>query len=343
MTTDPNLDTSKAATVSASRDGEELKEMSFLNESVDDLSDDEPSDDGDMDPIGNTGSDAGTKNDSSQGGSGDDEDKMEFTPEMTRSIFRLRVAVVLVLIASGVLTFVVYSIIKSSETEGFELSYEGASSKVLEAFQGIVTEKFQAVTSLAIAATAHAIDHVDKWPMSTLSWFQDRAGAARRQSGALFAGLVPLVTFEQRDAYENYTARDPKGWIQEGLDTQAHWDPLVLGINLPTAVEKVHPGYIVGDDWELGLVRDEGYGPYFPIWQASPILNDVVNFNLGSIPLWMEEIKTTTRDRALIVGRTITPPLGKSRCPPKLLLCPPPYYIQILTGLIACINIDNIR
>jgi hypothetical protein len=321
MTT--NLDTSKTTSPFDSKESDELKEMAFLNhESGDELSVDlseSPSADG-TDDLANTGSDlASNKNDSS---GDDDEDKIEFTPEMTRNIFRLRAAVVVVLVAAGVITGIVYSIIKGKETEDFELNYEGASSKILEAFQGIVTEKLQAVTSLAIAATAHSLDHDDHWPMSTLSFFQDRATATRMQSGSLFVGMVPMVTIAQREMYENYTVQDPKGWIQEGLDAQAHWDPTALRVNLPLMAENVHPGFILADDWELGIVKDEGYGPYFPVWQASPIVNCMVNFNLGSIPIWVEEIATSMRDQALIVGRLLTPPPGTSSGLTKLLdLC----------------------
>lgn len=99
----------------------------------------------------------------------------------------------------------------------------------------------------------------------TLSSFQERAQAARKQSGTLFTSIVPLVEYEQREAWENYTLHDPDGWIQEGLDYQKKWNPIKLGVSLPNIPSDVHPGYIVQDDWELGFIRDEGYGPYFPV------------------------------------------------------------------------------
>ena len=99
----------------------------------------------------------------------------------------------------------------------------------------------------------------------TISSFQQRAAAARKQSGTLFTSIVPLVTYEDREAYENFTKQDEGGWIQEGLDFQKSWDPVKLGISLPNRPSDVHPGYIVQDDWELGFIRDEGYGPYYPV------------------------------------------------------------------------------
>ncbi|CAB9528546.1 Receptor-type guanylate cyclase gcy [Seminavis robusta] len=243
----------------------------------------------------------------------EEDEKIKFTPEMTRNVFRLRMLVIVVLfIAAGVVSFVVFSVSNGGEIEEFESNYEGTATKVLEVFQGIFTEKLDAVASLAIATTAHSVDHKDHWPFSTLSFFQERATAARKQSGTLFTAVVPLVTYEDRDAWENYTRVDPVGWIQEGLDAQDQWDPMRLGVSLPSYAGTVHPGYIVHDDWELGLIRDEGYGPYFPIWAASPVVKGLVNFNLGSLPTWLEEIATSMQKNAVVIGRMLTPPPGNA-------------------------------
>jgi hypothetical protein len=240
------------------------------------------------------------------------EEKIRFTPSMTRNVFRLRLLVFLVLLMAAIaVSFVVYYVTKGGETEEFEASYQGTASKVIEVFEGIITEKLDAVASLSIAATAHSSDHVAEWPLFTLSYFQERAMAARKQSGTLFTSLVPIVAYEEREAWENYTVDDPEGWIEEGLEVQQQWDAMTLGVSLPSWSGGVHPGYIMYDDWESGMVRDDGYGPFFPLWQTSPLLKGLVNFNLASLPQWYDEILTCLEKRVVVIGRTLTPAPGK--------------------------------
>lgn len=141
--------------------------------------------------------------------------------------------------------------------------------------------------------------------------FQQRAEAARKQSDALFTSIVPIVNNEEREEWENYTEADPYGWIQEGLDYQEQWNPIQLGVSLPSFAGDVHQGYIEADDWELGLSRDESYGPYFPIWETSPLLKGMVNFNLGSLPQWKTEIAATMEKDLAVIGRKLTPAAGK--------------------------------
>jgi len=242
----------------------------------------------------------------------DDDKKDQFTATETIYVFRLRVLVILVLMmAATAVSVVVYKITKGGEKEDFESSYEGAATKVVEAFHAIATDKLEAVASLSIAATASSIDKKDVWPFSTLSFFQERATAARKQSGLLFTSIAPMVKHDIKETWENYTVQDPEQWIPLALESQDAWDPFTLGVSLPSFPGDVHPGYILRDDWELGLSRDDSYGPFFPIWASSPLLKGLVNFNLASLPLWFDEIEACMEKRSAVIGRMLSPPAGK--------------------------------
>ena len=148
-------------------------------------------------------------------------------------------------------------------------------------------------------------------PFITLSSFQERATNVRQQSGALFVGIVPKVTTGERDAWENYTLHDEAGWIEEAVEFQKEWDAIKLGVSLPDA-QSVHPGYIMQDDFQMGFIRDDGYGPFYPIWETSPLFKRMVNFNLGSIPDWRVAIEMAMNEKMITFGRMITASPGNA-------------------------------
>jgi hypothetical protein len=78
-----------------------------------------------------------------------------------------------------------------------------------------------AAGSLVVAIVAEGIALHRGWPFVTLSAFQERAATVMRLSQALYIGMNPLVTDEQREAWENYTMTDPdRDWYKEGHEYQ---------------------------------------------------------------------------------------------------------------------------
>jgi len=124
------------------------------------------------------------------------------------------------LAAAAAVTAVVFTVTNSSEVDGFETQYNGAAQKIVEAFQGIVEQKFGAISSMGVATIAHGVDHVRTWPRVTLSSFQQRAGTAKSVSGALFVALSPNVVDEDRIEWEEYVVSEDAYWIKEGMEYQ---------------------------------------------------------------------------------------------------------------------------
>ena len=74
----------------------------------------------------------------------------------TKAVCHLRVLVIFILIACAVaISIVIYNLTRTSEINAFEIQFEGASGKVLKAFEDILRVKLGAVASLTVAMTTH--------------------------------------------------------------------------------------------------------------------------------------------------------------------------------------------
>lgn len=85
-------------------------------------------------------------------------------------------------------------------------------------FHQIATKNLDAISTLTVAATAHGLDNEQTWPFVTLSAFQHRALTVRSLSGALLLTMNPIVSLEQKEAWENYSFySEAAAWHAEGL------------------------------------------------------------------------------------------------------------------------------
>jgi hypothetical protein len=117
---------------------------------------------------------------------------------------------------SGIgITLAIYFIAKRAEQESFYSQFDGASNKIIESFENIVT-KIGSINAIGIALTSQGYsDHSVKsnWPFVTLPSFQQRAASARILSNALFITSVPIVNENNRDAWEEYSVGENKYWM----------------------------------------------------------------------------------------------------------------------------------
>jgi hypothetical protein len=201
--------------------------------------------------------------DPSSGGSrqtngSDKEVQEDLSKNETRGVFRLRVLVILVILsAAAVVSVVVYVSTKQGELDTFESQYEGASTKVLEAFEDIVLSKLGAASSLAVATIAHGVDHFRTWPFVTLSSFQQRSSTALKGSKGIFSALLPLVTAVDREEWERFVIEDGS-WIAEGVGLQQ-------GLGIEGIEEAVYNPYVGLKSTSIkdpDGTRNPGPGPY---------------------------------------------------------------------------------
>lgn len=221
----------------------------------------------------------------------------------TRAVFRLRRLVFLALLAAALaVSVIVYLITKKAEDDEFKAQFYGSAEKLLESFEGVISQKIEAIGSMGITLAAYAESQNTSFPFVTMNSFQQRSASARQLSAALLLFLTFIVTDEDRAAYEHYTW-DNQGWIEEGRAFQEE-----VGLDAFLTRRSLAEGGLAPLLWgDRGLQMDktnntEAEGPpfefrpfsvstrifeytkqfkpvlaasadiYTPMWQSSPVL-----------------------------------------------------------------------
>ena len=147
----------------------------------------------------------------------------------TKQVFMQKLLVLAVLlVAATAICLTVYFITTNAEEEEFEAHFEGGAEKIVSSFEAIIQEKIGAIGSLCLALTARgkitdgsAVENTDgnSWPFVTMESFQERAASARILANVLHMSLLPIVTEENREAWEAYSRQNGE-WYSEGFAYQ---------------------------------------------------------------------------------------------------------------------------
>jgi hypothetical protein len=236
----------------------------------------------------------------------DDEDSDEINEiykNESTAVFRLRMVVfVATLLAAVGVSLAVYFIMDDTENDEYRAQYDESAFTVLTSFEDIAAQQLAAIGSLSVAATLYARSQPNTtWPFVTLNDFQQRADDIRLLSNSLFVSIIPVISEEDRHAWEDYSL-DNSGWLEE---SRAYTEE-GLGFALQTAKLDISTGigdkiYIIGPD---GPLVDHSAGPYFPIWQDSPHFGrDMTpNFNLGYYSEYAPYIKKSVETGDMTLG-----------------------------------------
>ena len=76
------------------------------------------------------------------------------------------------------------------------------------------------MAALGVTITATAVANNSTWPFVTIDQFQQRSASTLSLSGCLYLYLAPIVTDENRLAWEEYSVANT-GWLTEGREYQA--------------------------------------------------------------------------------------------------------------------------
>jgi hypothetical protein len=152
----------------------------------------------------------------------DDDDELLAKKE-TRTIFCLRLAVVLVLVISIIgVAFAVYTFTKESEQESFENQFQNDATKVLEVIGSTLEKAMGAFDVLAVTLVSSAQAMNQTWPFVTLPNFGVHVAKVLPLSKAIFIQFIPLVTPENRIEWETYSLQN-KDWVDETIRVQEKW------------------------------------------------------------------------------------------------------------------------
>jgi class 3 adenylate cyclase len=170
-------------------------------------------------------------------------------------------------------------------------------------------QKIAAIAALGVTFTAFAQHDNLTWPFVTMNDFQQRSASTRSLSGSYYLELIPIVSEEDRGDWESYSLAN-KGWLDEGRTFQANNEK-----GLDTGYESngeensvIFPK--ISDDM---VVPAAGPGPYFPIWQSSPVLPaplDFVNYNFIKFPGYGQYFDRAAKTGQMQIGGLDTGPAG---------------------------------
>ena len=158
--------------------------------------------------------------------------------------------------------------------------------------------------------TAYSQQANSSWPFMTVNDFQQRAASTRGSAGALCLHFVPIVQDTDAAQWGEYSVKK-QGWIDEGRAYQTS-KGIPDDLSPDKGESKIVPMiYEISNETSVGIALPKGPGPYFPLWQQSPITPELsVNFNLIAWPHEKPFIETVASTGQVSIGRINTAPPG---------------------------------
>ena len=237
-----------------------------------------------------------------------DQDKLALSRNLakkeTRAVHVLKFMVLLILLAAAALvsTFV-YLYTSGQESSKFEDTFNALAEQITSAVQSGAQNKLEAIHALALLVQAYAVNSNSSWPFVTIPFFEQHVLAMKSLTDAYGVELFPIVTHEDRPAWEQY-AIDNRWWVNQsyaierkmyGKDESASLGPGDTWLSVLWGPDYANPDE---PDMSLGIARqifrtdnandlpviDNTTGPYFPQWQAasmSAYYQGSVNLNYG--------------------------------------------------------------
>jgi hypothetical protein len=199
------------------------------------------------------------------------------------------------------------------EVEQFESTFHLLAAKVVDSFELRLERKLSAVDSLRVAVTSHVISTNASWPFVSIPDFDLRGSSANDLGDTLMVALHPLVTLEDREAWEKYTvnnidwlsqaeAQEPTAGRELHKSAGGYGLASTRRVTLPQQGQNKQEAPGVAPDFsrgyskdvftfndlneEFGVSIDESLpGPYLPVWQHTPLIPDSINWNALSHPV----------------------------------------------------------
>lgn len=238
-----------------------------------------------------------------------------------------------VIVATGLLCIIIHHSLTRSEYEHYEAQFQEYASKILDAFESNLMHGIGEVGNLALSVTSYSKMVETPWPLAVIPEFSIRAASTRNLAGAGLVSLVPIVHEAERDKWEIFSQ-------ESAVLAEQVFGP-IKGANQSNAIETIHSarhlqqedpvemesilqaffesyGKLMGTPVNFTngiatkLFRTDGLnkivedlpGPYYcPIWQSSPSLQDLVNYNLISHEAFGADVQAMVASEQVVVGK----------------------------------------
>ncbi|CAJ1946025.1 unnamed protein product [Cylindrotheca closterium] len=210
----------------------------------------------------------------------------------------LRAAALLILIfAAIVVSFVVYSSLRASEQREFETRFWDEAAQVGNALENEMQSKLRAIDSLSVTTTSYANSRGRTWPNITIPEFSYRAASVLTIAGGISMALQPVVTSDLLEGWEQYSEKEQK-WITSDLDFQEMYPSALesqqgdggVGRRRKTQEEGTKPPRIRNQynisefvfHVENGIPKRSEANITLPFWQHSPVLDGLpwINYDI---------------------------------------------------------------
>ena len=223
--------------------------------------------------------------------------------KVSKQVFWLKITVIFVLIAAAVLVAIaIYLSTQRSEVNTFEAAFHDHATKVFDTFKFNVERKLGAVDALSVAITSLAVDSNSTFPFFTVPDFEFRAANTKELADAVSIYFVPIVPDADRAGWEDHVSKN-LDWIDDAIEFESsYFEEARRRLREP---EYIPPHGVakdifraVGDEKSV----EEAEGPYYPLWQHSPVAPTTVNYNLITSKNFDGGLKTVTETSDAVIG-----------------------------------------
>lgn len=218
----------------------------------------------------------------------------------TRAVSRLRDAMIAVLVmAAIVLSVGVYRGTLSSQQSQFQRVFQDSSFKIVDSFQKGLQKRLNALDSIALDLGSFQKAMGDQWPGVSIPDFDERGSATRDLVDAAVLAWFPIVNDSNRLYWEDYAMKH-HGWIDDVTRMEA--SPTFQRVAWETK------GNISEHIFDAHGIS-QGPGPYAPIWQTSPMPDDIaswVNFDALTIDGFKRGMNAVLDSKQAVLGEVVT-------------------------------------
>lgn len=256
-----------------------------------------------------------------------EEERKNLAHRENQMVSCLRVAVYLVVLVTAILVCVgVFFYTQNNQQASFETEFAAYASKLVKSFHNSIESKIGAIQTFSTTITSQTMASDESFPNVTIPNFAMVGENMRIQSGAVYVNWMPLVTDETRAGWEEYASQH-YNWIMPAffkdlsykaaqdarfgytkapteapVDTDAPQSSAAPDMNTPLAYADGYNPKIWGMNHSI---MPEGSGPFFVVWQVSPVLpiTTILNLDMLTHVTIGPPMKAALETEKIIVGK----------------------------------------
>ncbi len=210
------------------------------------------------------------------------------------------------------------------------------ADRIAENFNDRLHADLLALHAFSLSLTSYGLDAENHWPLISIPDFGVRSWTTRQEMRAETLGLLPIVTEDKRQDWENFVMENhdwieqARSWEEKNGVTSNPDNRLLLehspinrkpeGRDRNLQLDASFSDGISSSIYRVNVngeaVVDEGMGPFSPIWMTSPAPMDsrMINFNMLSHHLFWQAIEDCMYSGLSVLSRVLNyDSMGESR------------------------------